>query len=138
MTKNARFGEHDKCFACGGLSAEGLGLVFERAEDKIRCRTRIDSRFQSYDGIVHGGILASIADAAMVNLAFQQFGGKPLTGSLEVRYRAPANVGEEISVEASILRTRSRIIWAVCRITVENRLCAEANAVLKLNNAIVK
>ena len=75
MTWISEFTEHNRCFACGGLNTDGLGLIFEKTDDKILCRTSLDSSFQSYDGIVHGGILASIADAAMINLVHQEFGG---------------------------------------------------------------
>jgi acyl-coenzyme A thioesterase PaaI-like protein len=77
---------HKACFVCGRLNVNGLGLIFETAGDRIRCRTTLDSKYQSYDGIVHGGILASIADATMVNLVYRQHGGRPLTCKLMCRF----------------------------------------------------
>lgn len=128
MNQFSEFKSHSRCFACGGLNTDGLGLIFERTDNKVVCRTSLDSRFQSYDGIVHGGILASIADATMINLVYQEFGGRPMTGRLEMRYKASVNIGEEIAVEASILRARHQVVWASCRIEVENRPCAVASA----------
>ena len=128
MSQISEFEAHSRCFACGGLNTNGLGLIFEKADNKVLCRTSLDSRFQSYDGIVHGGVLASIADATMINLVHREFGGRPLTGRLEIRYKTPVQIGDEITVEASILRTKRNIVWASCRIAVENRLCAIANA----------
>jgi acyl-coenzyme A thioesterase PaaI-like protein len=136
MTQIPEFTAHSRCFACGGLNTEGLGLIFEKVDNKVFCRTSLDSRFQSYDGIVHGGILASIADATMINLVHEEFGGRPLTGRLEIRYKASIHVGDEITVEASIVRAKIFIVWAYCRIAVGNRLCAEANATFKINQEI--
>ena len=136
MTQISEFTDHSRCFACGDLNTDGLGLIFEKANDKILCRTSLDSRFQSYDGIVHGGILASIADATMINLVRQQFKGRPLTGRLEIRYKASVHIGDEITVEASIVRSKCFIVWASCRMVVGNRLCAEANATFKINQEI--
>jgi len=124
---------HGACFACGRQNETGLGLVFKTVGDRIRCRTTLDSKYQGYDGIVHGGILASIADAAMVNLVYRRHGGRPLTCSLEMRYRTPISVGDEIIVEAAVLWTRHRITWASCRITVGERVCAEATASFKVD-----
>ena len=118
---------HGACFACGRLNENGLGLVFETVGDRTCCRTTLDSRYQSYDGIVHGGILASIADAAMVHLVYRRHGGRPLTCSLDVRYRASVCVGDEVVASATILRSKHRMVWASCTIAVGCRLCAEAN-----------
>jgi len=137
MDQISHFPSHDACFACGRLKKDGLALVFEAVQDRIYCRTTLDSKYQSYDGIIHGGILASIADATMVNLVYRQCGGRPLTCSLEMRYRAPVHVGDQIVAEAGLLRTKHRIVWASCRITVEDRLCAEATAAFKIDHEIL-
>jgi uncharacterized protein (TIGR00369 family) len=123
---------HAACFACGRLSESGLRLSFETVDEHIRCRTTLCSRFQSYDGIVHGGILASIADAVMVNLVHRHHGGQPLTCHLDVRFRASVHVGEEIIAEAEITRSKHRVVWALCRLSVGGRQCVEATAAFKI------
>jgi len=136
MDQISQFPSHDACFACGRLKKDGLALVFEAARDGICCRTMLDSKYQSYDGIVHGGILASIADATMVNLVYQRYGGRPLTCNLELRYRAAVHVGDQIVAEAVLLRTKHRIAWASCRITAGDRLCIEAKAAFKIEHEL--
>lgn len=137
MDETSYFPSHDACFACGRSKKDGLALVFEAAQDRIYCRTTLDSKFQSYDGIIHGGILASIADATMVNLVYRRYGGRPLTCSLEMRYRASVHVGDQIVAEAVLLKMKHRIVWASCRITVEDRLCVEATAAFKIDHEIL-
>ena len=136
ITWMSGFTAHDRCFVCGASNADGLRLIFEKTEMKILCRTNLDSRFQGYDGIVHGGTLASIADATMVNLVYQECGGQPRTCRLEMCYRVPVHIGDEIMVEASILRSKRHIVWVSCLIAVGNRLCTEANAVFKIEQEI--
>lgn len=136
MNQISEFEAHSRCFACGGLNTDGLGLIFEKVDNKILCQTSLDSRFQSYDGIIHGGVLASIADAAMTNLVHREFRGRPLTGRLEIRYKTSVHIGDEITAEASILQTKCHIVWASCRIDVGNRLCAIANATFTIAHDI--
>ena len=57
--------EPHNCFACGTLNAHGLHL--ELHVDGERCWTdlAIPSRFQGWDEIAHGGIVATILDEVM-------------------------------------------------------------------------
>ena len=135
MNQGSDIPAHATCFACGRLNENGLRLTFETVDRITRCRTILDSRYQSYDGIVHGGILASIADGAMVNLVHRQFGGRPVTCHLNIRYREPVHIGEEIVAEAEIIRSKCRIAWASCQITTNGRLCAKAEAEFKVESA---
>ncbi len=132
MKGTAEFRSHDNCFACSQHNPDGLGLTMEDVEGAVVCRTRVSERFQSYDGIVHGGILASIADATMVHLARTRFGGRPMTCHLDIRYRKSVEIGEELEARASMVKSRGDFVWAVCRISVGNELCVEAEASLKL------
>jgi acyl-coenzyme A thioesterase PaaI-like protein len=136
MTRISGFTTHSRRFACGHLNTDGLELIFEKVNNKVLCRTSLDSKFQSYDEIVHGGILASIADATMINLVHEEFGGRPLTGRLEIRYKASVHIGDEITVEASIVRAKRFIVWAYCRIAIGDQLCAEAKATFKVNQEL--
>ena len=52
---------------------------------------------QGYNGILHGGVIASLLDSAMTNCLFQQ-GVNAVTGELNVRYRhsIPCNAALEL------------------------------------------
>ena len=132
MTEDVVFASHCDCFACGQRTPTGLGLVFQSEGGTVCCRTSLDSRFQSYGGIVHGGILATIVDAAMVNLVYRRFGGQPLTCSLDARYRSSVRVGEEISVTAAVELVKYGMVWTCCRLMVGTRVCVEAKAIFKI------
>jgi uncharacterized protein (TIGR00369 family) len=132
MKEPAEYLSHDNCFACSQHNPGGLGLAMEADETNAWCRTTVDERFQSYDGIVHGGILASIADAVMVHLARSRFGGRPMTCNLSVRYKKSVLIGEKLEARATFVRTRGEFVWAVCRISVGEDVCVEAEASLKV------
>ena len=132
MTYVSPFTAHERCFVCGAANAGGLKLAFERSDDRVRCRARIEERFQSYEGVVHGGILAAIADAAMVHLVRREGESRPLTCRLEIRYREPVFVGEDLAAEAWVTQTKLGIARAACTLSVGERVCVEAAASFRL------
>ena len=78
-------------------------------------------------GSIHGGILASLADIAMLEAVLPMFSEKEQPGGtidLNLSYLRPA-VGERVFVEAAVLRKGRRI--AVIEVSVlddRDRLCA--------------
>ncbi len=101
------------CFACGQKNEEGLQVSFELLESEKRIRARFIPRkkHQGYTNIVHGGIISTLLDEAMVNLAYR-LGFPVVTAQLEVRFKRPAWVEEPLLIEAEIVRTFKKIIQA--------------------------
>jgi acyl-coenzyme A thioesterase PaaI-like protein len=96
----ARAGLHAGCVACGQRNGQGLRLRFRvgnagRVESSFGCGTA----FQGYPGFLHGGIVATLLDAAMTNCLFAH-GLVGLTGELRVRYRHPVDTGKTARVYA--------------------------------------
>lgn len=63
-----------------------------------------------FEGVVHGGILATVLDEAMVWAA--TWSGKRfcVCGELNVRYKSLAPIGDPVTVEAKIVSARPRLI----------------------------
>jgi acyl-coenzyme A thioesterase PaaI-like protein len=123
----------DRCFGCGSLNAEGLRLRFSEpdAEGVVRTRFRVPDRFQSWAGVVHGGIVALLLDEA-VGWAAWHAGRPGVTGRLEVRYRQPLRLGEEIEICGRLDRSRRTLDYAsawISRVSDGGRI-AEASATL--------
>ena len=57
------------CFACGTENDFGLHLQFKDDTDGCSRDVSIPPHFQSYKGVVHGGIVATLLDAAMVTVS---------------------------------------------------------------------
>ena len=108
--KNAVF--HTTCFACGRENEYGLHLIFKDGPNGCSCDVAIPPHFQSYEGVVHGGIVATMLDAAMIHSLRGQCGDAPVTCRLEVRYLRAVPPGEKITVNACRKRKRGRIVLA--------------------------
>jgi acyl-coenzyme A thioesterase PaaI-like protein len=83
--------EYDRrCFGCGELNEDGLKLSFAPADPAgiVKARFAVPPAYQSWTGVVHGGIVALLLDEA-VGWAAWHAGRPGVTGRLEVRYRQP-------------------------------------------------
>lgn len=65
--------------------------------------------------VVHGGLIATIADEAMVWAATWRMRWFCYCGSLDVRFRKPARPGTAIRVEASVAGVRGKVITTAFR-----------------------
>ena len=81
---------HQECFACSQTNEYGLQLQFESNVGEVTCRTEINKPHQSYNGVVHGGIIATLLDAAMVHCLHKEF-GKNLPGQHYSKRRKSAS-----------------------------------------------
>lgn len=99
------------CFACGQRNDIGLRLVFRQEGDAIVADYLPEPSYQSFPGIVHGGVIATLLDETMSRTAMIE-GRWMMTGKLEVRYRAAAPIGKLLRVSARTLSSRSRMIQA--------------------------
>jgi len=95
---------HARCVACGSTNGHVPQLRFAAASDgSVEAWFRGGATFQSYDGILHGGVIATLLDAAMTNCLFSQ-GRCGVTGELTVRFRHPAASDEPLRLRAWIQR----------------------------------
>jgi len=123
---------HSTCFACGADNPSGLHLQFEVNENGVRATTVISQRFQSYEGVIHGGILATILDAAMLHCLHSQFRLNPITCRLDLRYRQRAPIGEPVTVQAFMINQRRDMCWVRGTIQCGDKICTEATGVFRL------
>lgn len=116
------------CLVCGRNNAHGLNLaLFVDPESGI---VHLDLTPRSvhvgFEGIVHGGFLATVIDEAMVWAA--TWSGKRfcVCGELSVRFRRPAHVGEPLHLEARVEFARPKLIqtMATIRSSDNNVVCA--------------
>jgi uncharacterized protein (TIGR00369 family) len=96
------------CFACGARNREGLGLRFRYDGSEVAADITFRQTFQGYRGIVHGGLISTVLDEAMVTL-LNKTGELAVTAELTVRFVAPARVGEPLRVTARLVESRGRI-----------------------------
>ncbi|GAA5069271.1 acyl-coenzyme A thioesterase PaaI-like protein [Thermocatellispora tengchongensis] len=81
------------CFGCSPHNPSGLGLTFTPHEDGVEARFELGRAFESYPGVVHGGLVGVICDETMGNLIVLARQVPAFTVSLRTRYVAPLLVG---------------------------------------------
>lgn len=107
--KNLELIDNHRCFVCGMDNLEGLRLKWDVIGNTMETYFTPDSKFQGWQGIVHGGILATLLDEAMARLAGVLYQGA-LTAEMTVRYVAPAKVGESLYIKGEVIKESRRII----------------------------
>lgn len=95
--------ESDYCFICGALNPKGLHLDITEGEGWARVWWIVEKPYVGYEDMLHGGIMASIMDDLMAH-ALYYTDLDVVTAHLELDYRAPAYVGEELLCEARVAK----------------------------------
>ncbi|MCR5177084.1 MAG: PaaI family thioesterase [Anaerovibrio sp.] len=107
------------CFACGQNNPIGLKLNFQILSNQYIAKTVLDENYQSYGGVVHGGIITTILDEAMGGYLFRT--GEPaFTGKLEVRFRKPTPTGTPITVRGWVVSRKRNVVEMKSEITLED------------------
>ncbi len=118
------------CFACGRDNPIGLKLRIEGDGKKVMAKFRPGREHEGWEGILHGGIIATLLDEVLAWIC-KKNGIPALTAKLEIRFRKPARIGEELSAHAEIVESRGRAVKArACVVSAEEEIIAEAKALL--------
>lgn len=97
---------HPDCFICAPNHPFGLNLPFLRTGSfQVEARWNCNRYLQGYPGELHGGVIATLIDAAMVH-ALMAEGIQAATANLSVRYLARVNLDKEIIVMAERRQVR--------------------------------
>ncbi|MGE5550167.1 MAG: PaaI family thioesterase [Bacteroidota bacterium] len=121
------------CFACGVGNPIGLGLKFLRRDGSVHAAFTPLPWHQGFDGLVHGGIIATLLDEAMAH-ALLAHGIKGVTGKLMLRFRAPLRVGTPVIVTAGISADRGRIVETRAEIRAAAASIATAEALFAVQH----
>lgn len=124
MTEN----EHRNCLFCGDLHPNSLGLHFvPQGDGSVRATFQSYDELQGYDGILHGGIIASLLDSAMTNCLLLQ-GIKAVTADLRIRYKNLVSCGARLEVKARLVKRYSPLYRLQAELTYEGLVMAHAEA----------
>jgi uncharacterized protein (TIGR00369 family) len=101
------------CFVCGVENPAGLHLRFyDNGVDEVTCDFTVYPKHQSYPGIVHGGVIASILDeAGGRTAAIDDHNRFFVTAKLQVRYRKPVPLATPLrAVGKRLKRQGSKVV----------------------------
>jgi uncharacterized protein (TIGR00369 family) len=100
------------CLACGPANARGLRLsLFVDPETGI-VQTQFTTAIEhiGFEGVTHGGVIATVLDEAMVWAATWAIKRFCLCGEMSVRFRRPAEVDRALTFTARVESVRSKLI----------------------------
>jgi acyl-coenzyme A thioesterase PaaI-like protein len=100
------------CFVCGVDNPRGLKIDFSSdGNGNVTAKTIFSSEYQSYPGIVHGGIISACLDEAAGRSVVPA--KRPdivlVTGKLVVRFRKPVRINTPIQIEGKFISRSGRV-----------------------------
>jgi uncharacterized protein (TIGR00369 family) len=105
------------CFGCAPANPAGLKIMFDCDSHKCRASFALGTNYESYPGVVHGGIVATILDEAMSQAVYQYGSDSAFTVGLRIRYARPMATevphvafAEGTSADDAVLRAAGRIV----------------------------
>jgi uncharacterized protein (TIGR00369 family) len=121
-----------QCFVCGRDNLYGLHLRFlEDEQGEVTAEYVVPERYQSYPGVVHGGIVAAMLDEVAGRVFMHGDANRFMyTVKLSIRYRKPVPIGKLLTIKGHALRDTGRVGMASSQILdAQSNLLAEADAV---------
>ncbi len=110
--------EYTMCFACGKDNAHGLHMKFDINEERCLAYFTPQPEHQSYFGRMHGGLVAVLLDEITGNYLYCKEGIPAVTAKMEIRYRKPLVIGEEVICTGWEERRRGKMV--IMRGKIEN------------------
>ncbi len=93
-----------------------------------------EGRHTNPAGLVHGGMLSTLADHALSTIAWAANERKPcITIALDVRFFSPARPGDLIVARGEVVRQTAALAFMQGTLSVGNAPIATASAILRIN-----
>lgn len=92
------------CFGCAQSNPIGLRLQFGLHGNVLATRVILGANYESFPGVVHGGIIASIMDEVLAQAVYRCTQVSAFTTGLRVRYGQPMRTGTEHLAYAEVTR----------------------------------
>ena len=110
--------DNERCYVCGKDNRAGLQAAFavDTVGRTISGLFTPRTEHEGWEGIVHGGIVAALLDEAMVKLA-AHLGIPAVSAEITVKFKAPAAVGDQLSITGKIVKETRRLIEAEATVT---------------------
>lgn len=120
--------QHRSCYACRKAGEGGLGLQFHvQPDESVRAEWEPVVGGESYAGILHGGLQATVLDSAMVHALFAR-DVVARTGELNVRYLKPVEIGKACVILAWLVEAYPPLYRMRAEILQAGLVCARAEA----------
>ena len=110
------FGAEQPCFGCGPTHPIGFHLAFAREGEEIVTRFTPGAQYQGPIGIMHGGLVSTLADETAAWAIIALLGKFGFTAGFTAKFHAPVRIDQEVEARAAITRDGKRIVGVAVRI----------------------
>jgi uncharacterized protein (TIGR00369 family) len=109
-------------------------LYSKKTERAVSMGLRLAAAHTNTRGLIHGGLIASLADNAMGYSCAQVMGWTTsfVTVSLAVDFVRSAKIGQWLAVECDVIRTGSTLCFAQSLIKADEVVIARASATFRV------
>jgi len=107
--------EPHNCFACGSLNTHGLRLELHAQDGHCWTTLELPRRFEGWEGIAHGGIIATILDEVMA-WALVEHDLWGVTARMSIEFRQPVPLETPVRADGWITDARRRVVEAASAI----------------------
>ncbi len=108
-------------------------LYSKRTDKAVILGLRLAKPHTNGRGLIHGGLIAALADNAMGHSCAHVWAGVSLvTIGLAVDFVGTAEVGQWLAVESDVIKTGSTICFAQSLIKADGAVIARANATFRV------
>lgn len=117
------FGPGQPCFGCGPDHPHGFRLKYERDGDGVLARFTPGERYQGPPGIMHGGLVATVADETAAWALIAKTGKFGFTTGFECTLHRAVRIGVETEARARLVRESPRIVRSEVRLSQGGEPC---------------
>jgi acyl-coenzyme A thioesterase PaaI-like protein len=117
------FGRGQRCFGCTPDHPIGLHLDFARDGDEVVTIFTPGPDHQGPPGLMHGGLVTTLADELAVWTVLGLRGRVTFTGAIHARLVRPVRVGKPLEARGRIGRDTTRVVEVTVAITQEAAVC---------------
>ena len=119
------------CFACGPENPHGLQLSdFHFEGDEYVVNFTPQRHHQGWQGITHGGIVATLLDEVTTRMLSDQ-GEEAVTAEMTIRYHQPLPTGQPVRARVRLIEKRKRLATTEAKL-VDSEDIIIASAQIKL------
>ena len=104
------FGASQPCFGCAPNHPIGFRLAFERDGDGVLTRFTPGDRYQGPPGIMHGGLVTTLADEIAAWTLVAVLGKFGFTTAIEAKISRPIRIGSEVRGRGRIVKASRRVV----------------------------
>ena len=118
-----------RCFGCSQTNSQGLQLHFWRSEQGCFTRCIIPDYLCSFEGLVHGGIIACLLDEVAAWTIIARLARVGVTREMSIRYMKAVPANTELLIEGEIIShdERNAVLHSTVR-TADGALRAEGKS----------